>query len=79
MMTWGLIYKTVRGIVTKSVRSPKSQVLHAPKNIQIYKTLRTLWQPPSSAAGILELMNEAGLRCNGFYCKASHKKGNHIN
>ena len=38
---WGLIYKTVRGIATKSVRTPKSQVLRAPKNIQIYKTLRT--------------------------------------
>ena len=40
IQTWGLIYKTVRGI-TKSVRTPKSQVLRAPKNIQTYKTLRT--------------------------------------
>ena len=38
---WGLIYKTVRGIVTKSVHTPKSQVLRAPENIRIYKTLRT--------------------------------------
>jgi hypothetical protein len=38
---WGLIYKTVRGIVTKDVRTPRSQVLCAPKNIPIYKTLRT--------------------------------------
>jgi hypothetical protein len=37
----GLIYKTVRGIITKSVRTPKSQVLCAPKNIQTYKTLCT--------------------------------------
>ena len=40
-MTWGLIYKTVREMVTKSVRTPKSQVLRAAKNIPIYKTLRT--------------------------------------
>jgi hypothetical protein len=32
-MIWGLIYK--------SVRTPKSQVLRVPKNIQTYKTLRT--------------------------------------
>ena len=41
LITWGLIYKTVHGIATKSVRTPKSQVLRAPKNIPIYKTLRT--------------------------------------
>ena len=41
VLSRGLIYKTVRGIVTKNVRTPRSQVLRAPKNIQIYKTLRT--------------------------------------
>lgn len=39
--TWGLIYKTMRRIFTKSLRAPKSQKWRTPKNIPIYKTVRT--------------------------------------
>ena len=37
----GVTFIKLRGIVTKSIRTPKSQDLRAPKNIQTYKTLRT--------------------------------------
>lgn len=40
--TRGLIYKTVRRKVTKSVRTVKSQSLRTPENIRTYKTMRTL-------------------------------------
>lgn len=39
--TRGLIYKTMRRIFTKSLRAPKSQKWRTPKNIPIYKTVRT--------------------------------------
>ena len=39
--TSGVSFIKLRGIVTKSVRTPQSQVLRAPVNIQTYKTLRT--------------------------------------
>ena len=38
---WGLIYKTVRGIDTKSVCAHKSRKWRMQKKIQIYKTVRT--------------------------------------
>ena len=37
----GLIYKTVRRILSKSVRAPESQKWRTQKNIRIYKTVRT--------------------------------------
>lgn len=37
---WGLSYKTVCRIISKSVGTAKSRVLRTPKTIQIDKTLR---------------------------------------
>ena len=39
-MSWGLIYKTLRKTLPKTLRTPKPQNLRMHKNIQIYKTVR---------------------------------------
>ena len=42
---WGLIYKTLRKTLPKTLPMPKPQNLHTHKNIQIYKTVRTVVIP----------------------------------
>ena len=44
-------------------------------NLHFLTKTHTLWQPRSSAAGILESNAQAGLWCNGFITCSSLKKG----
>ena len=38
-VTWGLIYKTLRETLPRTLRTPKPQNVRPHKNIPIYKTL----------------------------------------